>query len=161
MDPIPIAEDIFQVGGNGLTAPEDAAIYLIKAGNRSALIDAGCGQSLPQLTENMRLCGVDPKRLDYLLITRCHFDHSGGAKSLRDRSGCRLVAHEQDALFLETGDDQVTAASWYGRQISPVSIDRKLVHFREEIVLEPGPWRRFTFRAIPRGLWHTRWNPMA
>jgi hypothetical protein len=29
MDPIPIAEEIFQVGGNGLTAPEDAAIYLV------------------------------------------------------------------------------------------------------------------------------------
>lgn len=35
-----ITSEIFQVGGGHLTSPEDAAIYLIKFGQESVLVDA-------------------------------------------------------------------------------------------------------------------------
>lgn len=37
--PIPITREIFQVGGQGLTAAEDAAIYLIHFNGHAALGD--------------------------------------------------------------------------------------------------------------------------
>jgi hypothetical protein len=39
---IPITEEIYRVGGPGLTAAEDAAIYTILLSGHAALIDAGC-----------------------------------------------------------------------------------------------------------------------
>ena len=130
-----ITGEIFQVGGTGYTAPEDGSVYLIHLGEMAALIDAGCGRSEEQLLENIQKLGVDIKNIAYLLITHCHYDHAGGAASLKKKLGCPIVAHRLDAHFLESGDDQVTAAAWYGATMAPVSVDRKITGPEEEIIL--------------------------
>lgn len=121
-----ITSDIFQVGGSGFTHAEDAAVYLIKAGDRSALVDAGCGSATARLMKNIKSRSVKPGAIDYLLITHCHFDHVGGAKDVRAKTRCKIVAHELDASFLEHGDAVVTAASWYGSRLAPFSVDIRL-----------------------------------
>lgn len=128
-----VTNEIYQVGGPGLTSYEDAAIYLIDFGDCAAIVDAGCGRFQDDLLKNIGSCGVNPKQIEYLLITHCHFDHTGGAKALRDRLQCRTIAHELDARFLEEGNDDVTAATWYGSSMEPFCIDRKLSGDREEI----------------------------
>jgi glyoxylase-like metal-dependent hydrolase (beta-lactamase superfamily II) len=130
-----VTNEIFQVGGPGLTAPEDAAIYLIHFKGGAALVDAGCGCSIDRLLKNIQSCGVNPNQIEYLLITHCHFDHAGGAKTLKDKLQCKTVAHELDAQFLEQGDDAVTAARWYGSSIQPFTVDRKLSGPQEDIHL--------------------------
>jgi glyoxylase-like metal-dependent hydrolase (beta-lactamase superfamily II) len=59
-----ITGEIHQVGGGQLTAPEDAAIYLIKVDGHGALVDAGCGRALPRLLDNIRACGVKPEQIE-------------------------------------------------------------------------------------------------
>ena len=46
---ITITSEILQVGGYGLTAPEDAAIYLINFDGHAALVDAGTGRGHKRL----------------------------------------------------------------------------------------------------------------
>ncbi|HPA15013.1 MAG TPA: MBL fold metallo-hydrolase [Desulfobacterales bacterium] len=130
-----ITSEIFQVGGEGLTSSEDAAVYLINFDGHSALVDTGCGRSLDKLIKNIQACGTRLEQIEYLLITHCHFDHTGGAKMLRERLQCRIIAHELDARFLEEGNDTVTAASWYGSELLPFIVDRKLSGPRERIEL--------------------------
>jgi len=130
-----ITEDIYQVGGAGFTSPEDAAIYLISMDGHHALVDAGCGRMLERLFQNMAACGVYPRDLEYLLITHCHYDHTGGARAVKERTACRVVAHEKDAVFLEKGDSRVTAASWYGERLEPFRVDWKLSSPRVNIPL--------------------------
>ncbi|MHC1726999.1 MAG: MBL fold metallo-hydrolase [Syntrophobacteraceae bacterium] len=130
-----ITSEIFAVGGGQLTSPEDAAIYLIKFGEESALVDSGCGGATEKLFKNIIKCGADPHLLKYLLITHCHYDHTGGAAELKRRIGLEIVAHNQDAPFLETGDNRVTAADWYGAKIKTFRVDRKLTGSREQILL--------------------------
>lgn len=133
--PVRITDEIFQVGGPQLTAPQDAAIYLINFDGHAALIDAGCGGANDTVLRNIEAAGVKPEDIELLLITHCHFDHTGGARALRDRLGCTVVMHELDARFLEVGDSEVTAASWYGSRLEPRVVDRKLVGKEEEICL--------------------------
>jgi glyoxylase-like metal-dependent hydrolase (beta-lactamase superfamily II) len=64
--------------------------------------------------------------LEYLLLTHCHFDHTGGAQAVKDEYGCRIVAHELDAMYLESGDNRVTGAVWYGARLEPFCIDTRL-----------------------------------
>ena len=130
---IKITDDIFQVGGGGLTAPADAAIYLVGCGEQAALVDAGTGKGEDKLMDNVRAAGVDPQSIEYLLITHCHFDHTGGAAALRERLQCTTVGHEADARFLEEGNSLVTAAMWYGATIRSCPVDRKLSASREEL----------------------------
>lgn len=121
-----IAQNLWQVGGSGLTDPADAAIYLVRFGDKAALIDSGCGHGHSLLKKHVAACLAPGDRIEYLLLTHCHFDHTGGAEAVRKEFGCRIVAHELDAVYLESGDDQVTAASWYGSRFQPLLIDVKL-----------------------------------
>jgi len=133
--PMRITDEVYQVGGGDYTTPEDAAIYLVRFGETAALVDSGCGNSVGRVLRNIRSCGVDPERVELLLLTHCHYDHAGGASALRDRTGCRIVAHSEDARYLEEGDSKVTAALWYGTKMKPFRVDLKLTRPRERICL--------------------------
>ena len=63
---VQITSEIYQVGGPELTAPEDAAIYLVRFDSHAALIDAGCGRATNRLLENIAAAGTDPKDVEYL-----------------------------------------------------------------------------------------------
>lgn len=130
-----ITEEIFQVGGTGITATEDAAVYLIRFGGDAALVDAGCGGSVPGILKNIKATGTPHKAIAYLLVTHCHYDHTGGTRALREKLACRVVAHELDAPYLEAGDDIVSAAKWYGQSLSPCPVDIKLAGERSTLSL--------------------------
>jgi glyoxylase-like metal-dependent hydrolase (beta-lactamase superfamily II) len=130
-----ITKEIYQVGGGQLTSPEDAAIYLINFDGHAALVDAGCGHAQNRLLKNIQALGVSLNQIEYLLLTHCHFDHTGGAKALKDLLHCQIVAHELEVLFYERGDNVVTAAKWYGAKIQPFSVDHKISGNQEEIPL--------------------------
>jgi glyoxylase-like metal-dependent hydrolase (beta-lactamase superfamily II) len=128
-----ITDEISQVGGGSLTSPEDAAVYLVRSDDHAVLVDAGCGFSQSQLFKNVEACGLELDRIDYLLITHCHFDHTGGARAVKDRTGCKIVAHEMEAGFLEEGDQRVTAAKGYGAFLEPFQVDVKLKGEHQDI----------------------------
>lgn len=132
---IEVCADVSVVGGRGLTAPEDAAVYLVTAGDDAALIDAGCGRATDLLLANVEAAGIAPSRIRQLLLTHCHFDHTGGAAELRRRLGCATVAHALDAATIEAGDDEVSAAAWYRSHLAPCPVDRKLVAALEAVAI--------------------------
>jgi glyoxylase-like metal-dependent hydrolase (beta-lactamase superfamily II) len=133
-----IIENIWQVGGEGLTAPGDAAIYLIRFADHAALIDAGCGPGHRKLVDNIQRCLPSVVQISHLLLTHCHFDHTGGAEALREQYGCLIFVHKEDAVFLENGDSEVTAASWYGSRMRPLTIDHKIAGPSETIPVGSG-----------------------
>jgi len=130
-----ITDEICQVGGGGLSAPNDAAVYLVSLDGCAALIDAGCGDSSDMILANVEAAGTNPTQIEALLLTHCHYDHTGGAAYLRHCLGCRVVAHALDAPFIESGDDTVSAADWYGASLSPCVVDWKLDGEWEKFVL--------------------------
>src|ERR1700685_1442900 len=52
--------------------------YLVEAGRKRLLVDCGIFQGLRELTErNYQPLSVDPKTIDYLVLTHAHLDHTG------------------------------------------------------------------------------------
>ncbi len=76
--------------------------------------------------------------VEYLFLTHCHFDHTGGAGAVRQDFGCKIVAHELDAVYLESGDSDVTAASWYGARMRPLPVDVRLAGPENIVEVETG-----------------------
>jgi glyoxylase-like metal-dependent hydrolase (beta-lactamase superfamily II) len=126
-----ITPEVYQVGGRVFTSSDDAAIYLISVEGDAVLIDSGCGHATDLLLANIESTGTPLDAIHQLLLTHCHFDHTGGAAELRRRLNCSVVAHALDAPAIETGDPVVSAASWYSDQLSPCTVDRKLDQPRE------------------------------
>jgi len=133
-----IMDNLWQVGGAEYTSVEDAAIYLIRFGAKAALIDAGCGSDHDNLVTNISEVLPPGTEIEYLFLTHCHYDHTGGAAAVRDQYGCRIVAHELDAAYLEDGDSTVTAATWYGSRMNPLKIDHKIKNAKETFQIGNG-----------------------
>ncbi len=110
----------------GLTDPSDAGVYLVRFGDKAALIDAGSGRDHEQIVRNIAKCLESSAQLEYILLTHCHYDHTAGAQALKDEFGCQIVAHELDAVYLEKGDERVTGAAMYGSTMEPLPVDIKL-----------------------------------
>ncbi len=121
-----------------MTDPADAAVYLVRFGDKAALIDAGSGRDQAQLRKSIAECLEAGVQLEYLLLTHCHFNHAGGAKALRDEFGCRIVAHELDAVYLESGDNRVTGAAGYGARLEQFAVDIKLQGQESTLVIGSG-----------------------
>jgi len=136
---LPISDEVFQVGGYGFTDPSDAAVYLVAVGGHAALVDSGCGRATDLLLANVEAAGISAGAIEWLLLTHCHYDHAGGAAALRDRLHCPVAAHVFDAPYIESGDDEVTAASWYNAGMTPCTVDRTLSNDREVIDLAGRP----------------------
>jgi glyoxylase-like metal-dependent hydrolase (beta-lactamase superfamily II) len=124
--PVRISTNLWQVGGDHLSATGDAAVYLARFGGQAALIDAGCGPGHHRIVSAVEAALPEDTVLSHLFLTHCHYDHCGGADRLRHHFGCRIVAHRKDARFLENGDDRVTAATWYGARMAPLVIDHRI-----------------------------------
>jgi glyoxylase-like metal-dependent hydrolase (beta-lactamase superfamily II) len=133
-----IIKTVWQVGGAGFTAPDDAAIYLIRFEDKAVLIDAGCGNVHGKLVDNISAVLPPTVKIEYLLLTHCHYDHTGGAEAVRRQYGCAIAAHQLDAVYLEKGDNRVTAAAWYGTRMEPLQIDYKIGGSRENIQIGSG-----------------------
>jgi len=133
-----IVEKLWQVGGAEYTTVEDAAVYLVRFGAQAVLIDSGCGADHDLLVENISEVLPPEVAIEYLFLTHCHYDHTGGAAKVRDHYGCPIVTHELDAVYLENGDSKVTAADWYGARMNPLKIDCKIKSRKETFQVGQG-----------------------
>ncbi len=121
-----ITSNVFQVGGSEESHPSDASIYLIVGGEMAALVDSGTGLGHNKIMENIKRSGIVPENIKYLFLTHCHYDHTGGALKIKKATGCKIIAHRLDAVYLEAGDSNVTAASWYGSFMEKTPVDIKI-----------------------------------
>jgi metallo-beta-lactamase family protein len=52
--------------------------YLVEAAGKRLMVDCGLFQGLPELTQrNWNPLPIDPKTIDYLVLTHAHLDHTG------------------------------------------------------------------------------------
>lgn len=128
---------VYLVGSPELTAPEDCCVYLLDLGDL-VLVDAGAGRSIPAILENIESLEFGHRPISAVIATHCHIDHVGGIPQLRERTGCQVIAHEQDAAAMEEGDPVKTAAEWYNLQYPPTPVDYKLNEGREVVKFEKG-----------------------
>lgn len=73
--------------------------YLLEAGGRLTVLDAGLPGDWREFLSALRRLGHTPGDVDAVLITHHHRDHAGNAESLRS-SGARAFSHPADAPYL-------------------------------------------------------------
>ncbi|MBN1882685.1 MAG: MBL fold metallo-hydrolase [Deltaproteobacteria bacterium] len=114
---------VYQVAGDGVTNGEDASAFLLALPD-PILIDTGAGRSAEKIIENIASVGVEPTRINIIVLTHNHIDHIGGVPVLKERLGASIVMHELDADAVRNGDNSATAATMYGVDFPPTPVDR-------------------------------------
>ena len=121
-----VCDRVYAVGGSGLSAPEDAFVYLVDASSELVLIDSGVGHGINRIEDNIRSLGWQPAGVWHIIATHCHIDHIGGLAAWKERYGPKIIAHEEDRAGIEGENNELTAASMYGVDYKPVKVDTLL-----------------------------------
>lgn len=77
-----------------------AFAYLI-FGNKIHLIDSGIAGAESTIWEYIKKQGREPKEVSTLILTHSHPDHIGAAKSIKNQTGCTIIAHKKEQNWIE------------------------------------------------------------
>jgi glyoxylase-like metal-dependent hydrolase (beta-lactamase superfamily II) len=130
-----VCDRVYAVGGPGLSAPEDAFVYVVDAGSELVMIDAGVGYGMGRIEDNIRSLGWQPASVWHIIATHCHIDHIGGLSAWKESYGPRIIAHELDRAGIEGENNSLTAASMYGVDYLPVKVDLLLKGETDKLLL--------------------------
>jgi hydroxyacylglutathione hydrolase len=110
----------------------DGNVYLI-LDKRPILVDAGmmAGPTLKNIKKF-----IDPAKIEMIVLTHCHHDHSGAAPALKEATGARLLLSEKEVGAV--GDDLASVAYLFGEQAPVYEVDETL---KEGMVLDIGEWK--------------------
>ncbi len=120
--------EVHKVSGS----PFDGNVYLI-LDEVPVLIDAGMDPE-PTLRKIKKL--IDPQKIEMIILTHSHHDHSGGVPRLKEATGARVLIHEDEAGSL--GDDMATVAYLFGLSAPEIEADGTL---KEGDVIDLGEWK--------------------
>ncbi len=69
--------------------------FLVEKGGKRILFDTG--QSAEPVLHNMGLLGIEPESIDYVFLSHCHYDHTGGLLGILKAIGKRIpvIAHPE------------------------------------------------------------------
>src|SRR6058998_346951 len=103
-------------------------VILIVAGSTRVLVDAGL--SAKEITRRLALMGEDVQRLDGILVTHEHGDHSGGLRVLLEDVNCPVYisAQTHDAYVSErfnvTNDEPKKRSKALRDRVEPIESSR-------------------------------------
>lgn len=74
------------------------------SGRKNILIDTGNPGLADEILDQVGEKGVGPDDIDSIIITHVHPDHAGSLSELKERTGARVVVHEEEAKNISRGD---------------------------------------------------------
>lgn len=112
-----VCPGIKMMGGVGY----DSNIYLIDG---EVLVDTGTGAFFPEMKESIENSEIKERNIKTIILTHCHYDHTGAAKKFRDWIRAHIGAHENDVNSLKTGEG--TMAELFEEKARTLTIDSPL-----------------------------------
>ncbi len=113
-------------------AAYDSNVYLVMD-ERPLLVDVGMN---PDLTLKNIKRHIDPKKIQTIVLTHCHHDHTGAAPALHEATGAKLMINAKEVGAL--GDDLATLAYMFGKLAPECTPDEGLV---EGKIIDTGEWK--------------------
>ncbi len=100
LNPPEVSTNIYRIDDLLYGVPDLGAVYLIIE-ERVALVDSGPATSSPAVREAIRMIGLSPDQIDYIVLTHIHLDHAGGAGLLAaDFPRAKVLAHHNATRHL-------------------------------------------------------------
>lgn len=113
-------------------AAYDGNVYLV-LDERPILVDAGmmAGPTLKNIKKY-----IDPQKIETIVLTHCHHDHSGAAPEIKEATGAKLMLSVKEVGCV--GDDLTTVSYLFGQEAPEYKVDGTL---SSGMVLDIGKWK--------------------
>jgi len=106
------------------TGPQSPNVFFVRDGDEAALIDSGFGDEPSVKARVDYLAEQTGVRVKYIVLTHHHFDHTSGAKQLRDVTGAQVTLHPQEEAWLR---------DWQSEAPQDIEIPEEAKDLREKI----------------------------
>lgn len=118
--------------------------------DKITLIDTGVKGSEIMIYDYIRETGRDPKDITAIILSHSHPDHIGSARAIKEKSNCRVLAHQAETDWIEDTEKQFRerpVPGFHNLVGGPVAIDRPLNggeilelgrDFKCEVIYTPG-----------------------
>ncbi|HEY6465340.1 MAG TPA: MBL fold metallo-hydrolase [Candidatus Acidoferrales bacterium] len=94
-----------------------ACSYVVATGGGIFAVDVGMDSGAEDFAQGMKEVGIAPDRLNAVLLTHWHNDHSAGAAFLKRRFGVRVYYHAGDQPSFTRQTASRGIRSWLGKRI--------------------------------------------
>lgn len=84
-------------------------VFLVNGGGLNILVDTGISWYWKTLQKRLEMLRI--YRLDFLVITHAHFDHTANASRIREKYGPMVMIHQSEAGYLESGKNIPTGGT--------------------------------------------------
>ena len=96
------------------------SFVLLEDDGSVTLVDCGWKSAPPRIVAGLAALGKSPRDVQRIIVTHAHPDHAGGMAVIRAQTDGRVLAHADDAGFLERGatppvDERATAGRLFNR----------------------------------------------
>jgi glyoxylase-like metal-dependent hydrolase (beta-lactamase superfamily II) len=75
--------------------------YLVDSAGELTLVDTSTGGCADAILHAIEKLGRKPTDLRTIITSHYHFDHTGNADALRERTGARILAHAYDTPYID------------------------------------------------------------
>jgi glyoxylase-like metal-dependent hydrolase (beta-lactamase superfamily II) len=93
---IRVSDGVYQLRAGGFVNA-----YLIEGAQDLTLVDTGTAPGAPELLEELRENGFNPKHIARVVLTHAHPSHAGGAAALLELNPVRFYAHPKELPVLQ------------------------------------------------------------
>ena len=108
----------------------DRFVYtFIVYGSTICLIDTGVASSQQLIFDYIRRTGRKPEEISTIILTHSHPDHIGSAKTIKELTGCKIMAHSGEIDMIQDVDKQFAkrpVPGFYSLVGGSVAVDRIL-----------------------------------
>lgn len=104
-DPVQVFDDLYFLGQTAFTS------WGLRTSEGVILVDAIFENTVEaEVVEGLRIMGIDPDEIRYVIISHAHADHSGGTGILQQKYGARVIMSEADwDLYEATSREDIKA----------------------------------------------------
>lgn len=98
--PVDLGHNIHMIDLHDLNMDERTGCYVLES-EQLTIIETSASPSIPYLLEGLRKLNLDPKDIEYIIVTHIHLDHSGGAGLLlKECPNAKVLVHPRGERHL-------------------------------------------------------------
>lgn len=80
-----------------------ANVFLVQGKDGFLLVDAGMPRKEKLFFRKTNQRFITPEQIRLIVITHAHFDHTGSLRAIREKCGCPVMIHAEEASLLRQG----------------------------------------------------------
>ena len=115
-----------------------ANIYVVQQDNKLLMIDSGNPNKGDVLASELLKIGINPRDIDYLILTHGHPDHAGNARYFQTKYGIKVISgNGEEGMIEKQGEDEnLCPTSFMGRIVQKTIAQKRYERFIPDITIE-------------------------